>query len=210
MRPMLRAVGHGVPTAHGPKWADSCGSRWEQRVLLRPPVDEQLGRNALREVRESEHPMTAPDPLALAAEAERAICSRVVGKDRDYGPLTNREYQDILALAAALRAAHEELGIIRAIVGATQTETTLDAVRDMDATLDHYIGKAQELFEENTRLREALGPFAMFAEKWDAKPMYRLHNVLYRIHFGTEWQAELRLSDMRRARQALAGGKGEG
>lgn len=52
--------------------------------------------------------MTAPDPLALAEEAERAICSRVVGKDRDYGPLTNREYQDILALAAALRAAHEE------------------------------------------------------------------------------------------------------
>ena len=72
VRPMLRAVGHGVPTAHGPKWADSCGSRWEQRVLLRPPVDEQLGRNALREVRESDHPMTAPDPLALAAALRAA------------------------------------------------------------------------------------------------------------------------------------------
>ena len=151
-----------------------------------------------------------PDPLALAEEAEKAICNRVRGKDRDYGPLTNREYQDILALASALRAAHEELDTIRAVVGATQNETTLHAVREMDEIMEHYIGKARELFEENTRLREALGPFAMFAEKWDAKPMYRLHNVLYRIHFGTEWQAELRLSDMRRARQALAGGKGEG
>ena len=88
--------------------------------------------------------------------------------------------------------------------------TAVVMVRSLTAALRAAHEENARLLEENTRLREALGPFAMFAEKWDAKPMYRLHNVLYRIHFGTEWQAELRLSDMRRARQALAGGKGEG
>ena len=136
VRPMLRAVGHGVPTAHGPKWADSCGSRWEQRVLLRPPVDEQLGRNALREVRESDHPMTTPDPLALAEEAERLARAATPGAltveryDHGGGRMSvqdaNRRHlvadtyhegdrelfavarDSMLTLAAALRAAHEE------------------------------------------------------------------------------------------------------
>ena len=115
-----------------------------------------------------------PDPLALAEEAIREL-EQLAAFAIPHGYVM--QFDAISALAAALRAAHEENA---------------------------------RLLEENTRLREALGPFAMFAEKWDAKPMYRLHNVLYRIHFGTEWQAELRLSDMRRARQALAGGKGEG
>ena len=145
VRPMLRAVGHGVPTAHGPKWADSCGSRWEQRVLLRPPVDEQLGRNALREVRESDHPMTTPDPLALAEEAERLARAATPGAltveryDHGGGRMSvqdaNRRHlvadtyhegdrelfavarDSMLTLAAALRAAHEENRRLREATG---------------------------------------------------------------------------------------------
>ena len=112
VRPMLRAVGHGVPTAHGPKWADSCGSQWEQRVLLRPPVDEQLGRNALREVRESDHPMTAPDPLALAEEAEEWVSGFTSPAARELTAVVM-----VRSLAAALRAAHEENRRLREATG---------------------------------------------------------------------------------------------
>ena len=137
-----------------------------------------------------------PDPLALAEEAEKAICNRVRGKDRDYGPLTNREYQDILALASALRAAHEELDTIRAVVGATQNETTLHAVREMDEIMEHYIGKARELFEENTRQREALGELVAAMERYENEAE------------GDAPQSHLDM--MARVRSALAGGKGEG
>lgn len=171
-----------------------------------------------------------PDPLALAEEAEKAICNRVRGKDRDYGPLTNREYQDILALASALRAAHEELDTIRAVVGATQNETTLHAVREMDEIMEHYIGKARELFEENTRLREALeeregdmhlriraGYDKTVADSWRQEntrlreALGELVAAMERYENEAEGDApQSHLDMMARVRSALAGGKGEG
>ncbi len=230
VRPMLRAVGHGVPTAHGPKWADSCGSQWEQRVLLRPPVDEQLGRNALREVRESDHPMTAPDPLALAEEAERlanaatpgpwvrasnaeeVILSRALPEWEDDGTvayetvatiadwgLTNwdadatfiaRARELVPALAAALRAAHEENARLREALEEREGDMHLRIRAGYDKTV------ADSWRQENTRLREALGELVAAMERYENEAE------------GDAPQSHLDM--MARVRSALAGGKGEG
>ena len=141
VRPMLRAVGHGVPTAHGPKWADSCGSRWEQRVLLRPPVDEQLGRNALREVRESDHPMTTPDPLALAAalRAAHEENKRLVTQAAELG-----KWRDAVLNAAVVDWTYRK-------------EHETDPVRAVNDLVCYALDVEREaLRKENQRLREAL------------------------------------------------------
>ena len=53
-------------------------------------------------------------------------------------------------------------------------------------------------------LAERLKPFAEFARAFDAKPIRGLDDRLYGIHTGTEWEGELKLSDCRAARAALA------
>lgn len=50
----------------------------------------------------------------------------------------------------------------------------------------------------------ALRPFARFAEQWDRQPLSRIDDNFYSIHTGTEYEAELRLSDCRAARAILA------
>lgn len=57
---------------------------------------------------------------------------------------------------------------------------------------------------EIKRLREALEPFARFADAWDAQPLGGVADQVYTIHAGTIYEASLRLSDCRAARQALA------
>ena len=70
---------------------------------------------------------------------------------------------------------------------------------------------ADALEQKNVRIAEleaALKPFADFAEKLDAKlaakPMRSLGDNFYGIHIGTDFEAELTLTDLRRARAALA------
>ena len=70
----------------------------------------------------------------------------------------------------------------------------------------------QRLYEEENARRLArydeairlLKPFAEFAEKFNAKPISNLDNKLYGIHTGTEWEAAIRLSDMRAALAFIA------
>lgn len=50
---------------------------------------------------------------------------------------------------------------------------------------------------------EALRPFADFAAKFNAKPLRGIDDTLYAIHTGTQWEAEIRLSDLFRARAIL-------
>ena len=223
VRPRLRAVGHGVPTAHGPKWADSCGSRWEQRVLLRPPVDEQLGRNALREVRESDHPMTAPDPLALAEEAEEWVSGFTSPAARELTAVVMVRSLTA-ALRAALRAAHEEnerlvtqaaeLGKWRdAVLNAAVVDWTYrkehetDPVRAVNDLVCYALDVEREaLRKENQRLREALRPFA-HPDLREILSGNRCGGAS--IVFGRN-KALLTINDFVRADAALAGGKGEG
>jgi hypothetical protein len=54
-------------------------------------------------------------------------------------------------------------------------------------------------------LREALEPFARYAEMREAKPLRGLDDVIHGIHPGSEWAAELRLSHCEQARAALSG-----
>ena len=180
VRPMLRAVGHGVPTAHGPKWADSCGSRWEQRVLLRPPVDEQLGRNALREVRESDHPMTTPDPLALAAalRAAHEENKRLVTQAAELG-----KWRDAVLNAAVVDWTYRK-------------EHETDPVRAVNDLVCYALDVEREaLRKENQRLREAL---------------QELVDAMHRYEADAEGeQPASHRNIMRRAHAALAGGKGE-
>ena len=50
----------------------------------------------------------------------------------------------------------------------------------------------------------ALEPFAHFFEQFSKKPISQLDDEFYMIHAGTEWEASLRLSDMKLAAEALA------
>ncbi len=67
----------------------------------------------------------------------------------------------------------------------------------------------QHCARQTERLREALTPFATFADAFDTKPISNLHDELYGIHggdsCGDDGGASLRLSACRAARAALAG-----
>jgi hypothetical protein len=52
------------------------------------------------------------------------------------------------------------------------------------------------------KLETALAPFVEFINKFDQKPI-RCDDEFYAIHVGTEWEASLKLSDLRAAREAL-------
>lgn len=58
----------------------------------------------------------------------------------------------------------------------------------------------------NTQLREALEPFAKFAEAWDKQPLRGIADEFFGIHTGTAWEANLSLQDCRIARAALGRG----
>lgn len=58
---------------------------------------------------------------------------------------------------------------------------------------------------ENAALRAALAPFVKFIDAWDAKPINRTADEFYGIHTGTEWEASLKLSDLRKAREVTKG-----
>jgi len=50
---------------------------------------------------------------------------------------------------------------------------------------------------------EALTPFATFWRQWQRQPMRGMDDVVYAIHTGTEYEAELRRSDCERADRVL-------
>lgn len=57
---------------------------------------------------------------------------------------------------------------------------------------------------ENAALREALKPFARFAEVWNHKPLGGSgRNPFYEIHVGTEWHGELNLRDCETAQRLI-------
>jgi len=61
-----------------------------------------------------------------------------------------------------------------------------------------------ELTAAVERMREALAPFAFFAERWEANPLGRIADDFYTIHGGMEdKEASIRLSDCKKARAAL-------
>ena len=65
------------------------------------------------------------------------------------------------------------------------------------------LAEIEHLEAENARYREALAPFADFAKRFDAMPLGGLHDDLYVIHAGTEWEASIRLSSLRACRRAM-------
>jgi hypothetical protein len=78
---------------------------------------------------------------------------------------------------------------------------------EVPAITEALAKRVGELEQVNKELVEALKPFALFAEKYDAKPLRQLDDRIYGIHAGTEWEAELSVSDCRKARAALAKAK---
>lgn len=62
------------------------------------------------------------------------------------------------------------------------------------------------LREENAELREALRPFANYAEKRAAMPLRGLSNVIHTIHAGHQHEASILLTDCQLARALLAKG----
>ena len=72
---------------------------------------------------------------------------------------------------------------------------------------DYQNAKAEIIatFKRCEELEQALKPFANYAEKFDQKPIGKQHDIINAIHSGTEWEAELRLSDCRLAKKLLEG-----
>lgn len=56
-------------------------------------------------------------------------------------------------------------------------------------------------------MRAAAAPLIQFIEMCDAKPIGGIHDTFYSIHVGTEWEAELKRSDLRALAAALREGK---
>jgi hypothetical protein len=72
-------------------------------------------------------------------------------------------------------------------------------------TETHFTKLALQRAEgQRGELLRALAPFAKFAEQWARQPMRGIGDDFYTIHGGTEWEATLRLSDMRAAAEAVA------
>ena len=71
--------------------------------------------------------------------------------------------------------------------------------RAWDATVDHERKETKTM-----STADALKPFAAFADAWDRMPLRGIHDEVYKIHGGTEWEGVLRLSDCQRARSALS------
>lgn len=63
--------------------------------------------------------------------------------------------------------------------------------------------KVLALLAQVQEIVKAMEPLARFAAAFDAKPLRQTNDVLYGIHAGSEHEADVRLSDLRRALKAL-------
>lgn len=89
---------------------------------------------------------------------------------------------------------------------ALQKSLAILAEHDYDATASAAADELKALEGRVRALEDALRPFALFAERFDANPLRGISDTLYGIHGGCEGkEAELRLSDCRNARAALVG-----
>ena len=154
-----------------------------------------------------------PDPLALAEEAEEWVSGFTSPAARELTAVVM-----VRSLTAALRAAHEEnkrlvthaaeLGKWRdAVLNAAVVDWTYrkeheaDPVRAVNDLVCYALDVEREaLRKENQRLREALMPLAAVSMQSVVLGQDLKYSVLWRF---TEDQ-------VRAARKALAGGKGEG
>ena len=76
--------------------------------------------------------------------------------------------------------------------------STDEQVRE-DRMMNRLHAKDQRI----AQLEAALKPFAFFASQWERQPLRGMDNVIYAIHTGSEYAAELRRSDCFTARQVL-------
>jgi hypothetical protein len=100
----------------------------------------------------------------------------------------------------------QELNHLRAELAEARKERDHAYATARDALTDFRTASEQrdEARKENERLRAALEPFAKFAECFTRKPLRQQHDILYAIHAGAEYEAELRRSDCEKAAAALA------
>lgn len=83
----------------------------------------------------------------------------------------------------------EEIKLFREAGVAWLSETQLERLLDSLAAL--------------TAVAEAAKPLAKFIAQFDARPLNGIGDEFYAIHTGTQWEASLRLSDLRRLAAAL-------
>lgn len=78
-------------------------------------------------------------------------------------------------------------------------------VRELEEALEQTTmsPRAYLAWRRAERLEEALAPFAHFADQYERAPLRGAADTLYGIHTGTEFEAELKLSDCRAARDLL-------
>lgn len=99
-------------------------------------------------------------------------------------PRTSKLAQEYDDSPAGIRSEHSY--ILKALMLAGDLEAALEAARTREA-----------------ELAKALKPFANFYEKYSAKPMKGVADSFYGIHSGTEWEADIKHSDMKCAYEAL-------
>ena len=132
-----------------------------------------------------------------------------------------RDIPDALSVEAAAmirKLAAENAAAMGTIAGLISTSERLEAEHTrLAAELDEARGKfdameidfcdMREKFEAErsgkAKLVEALRPFEAFAKAFDRKPVKGLGDDLYSIHPFSEFEASIRLSDLRRARAAI-------
>jgi hypothetical protein len=70
---------------------------------------------------------------------------------------------------------------------------------DISRNVELLLTDRDRLARRVEELDAALRPFAAFARQWNRQPLRNMDGVIYAIHVGTEYEAELSLSDMQTA-----------
>ncbi len=82
-------------------------------------------------------------------------------------------------------------------------EWDVNALRSVFTELTDAANSHSSLLASHERLKQALEPVAKFIEAFDRKPI-KMHDEFYGIHTGTEFEASLKLSDLRAIATALS------
>lgn len=84
-------------------------------------------------------------------------------------------------------------------IGISMSDSVADFVAHAPEDIELLLADRDRLVRRVEELEAALKPFATFARQWDRMPLRNMDGVIYAIHVGTEYEAELSLNDMHRA-----------
>jgi hypothetical protein len=151
-----------------------------------PPPDKPQGAEPIAETPRTES-------AKFAVITDRHLKYEVIVVHAEIARQLERE---LTAATEALEKAKAELAACK--------ESIISGQKVLREDAEHNAARAEQSGKREAALREALLPFARFHRAYKSKPMRGVGDEFYGIHSGTEWEANLKHSDMARAYTALS------